>query len=202
MSTKDKARVLVLLGLGMALIANSGLGQSSGETMIGVVGAGGAAAYALCDNGDWYQKNDSIHEHIWTYEGNVFAYTGQPPDATQFVAVTSCGESNWGLYAFCKNGDWYQKNATATKDHEWTFHGNIFEEAGHGQPGVTSIICIASYGAQDNGVYMLCDNGEWYVKNITASKNHVWTYEGNIFELAGVVPAKSDSWGSLKAKSR
>jgi hypothetical protein len=58
-------------------------------------------------------------------------------------------------------------------------------------------VALSTYGGQ--GLYAVTDNGDVYRKYDSAG-DYYWEYINNLFDSAGVIPALSESWGSLKSQ--
>lgn len=187
------ARILVAA---LILAASNACAQVSSRLLFDI--AGGNGGFAVSGSGEWFIKNDSGADHIWTHMGNVFAASGVEANGRVVCGIATY--SNWGLFVVCEDGSFFLKNATMTKntaakDHVWSYSGNVFESAGRPPPaGVSISSLVVHWGA---GADLLLSNGDWYDKT-NSTNDFEWHFLGNIYAMAGVVRTGAQSLGSLK----
>lgn len=185
-----------ILAAALILGAGSSWAQNADRLLFDI--AGGNGGFAVSGSGEWFIKNDSSVDHIWTHMGNLFAASGV--GANDRIVCGIVTYSVWGLFVMCEDGSLFVKNATPTKaaaakDHVWTYSGNAFESASRLPPGGATISSFVAHGGM--GADLVLSDGDWYNKSDSIASAD-WTYLGNIYTMAGIVSAATESLGSIK----
>jgi hypothetical protein len=67
-----------------------------------------------------------------------------------------------------------------------------------GQQGGGFVSVSTTGGTGGVYVFALTETGDCYMRTGAST----WVFDANVIESAGVIPAQSESWGGVKAKSR
>lgn len=195
-ASSHSLQVAGILAAALIFGASSPLAQNVDRLLFDIAGSSGG--FAVSGSGEWFIKNDSSVDHIWTHMGNLFAASGVGANGRVVCGIATY--STWGLFVVCEDGSFFVKNATPTKDaaakdHVWAYGGNVFESASRFPPGGATISSFVAH--ESAGADLVLSNGDWYNKADSIDPLG-WTYLGNIYTMAGIVPAEAKSHGSIK----
>jgi hypothetical protein len=153
-------------------------GQYIGD-FVAIANAEGSEYRALTDAGWLFQYR--IVEDQWEGIGSIPVMAGHPTSG-HFVDISNRDSSGGSPCALTDEGEFYWVHQD-----QWQYVGNVQDLAGHPSDG--SFVSLEL----SNHLGVLTSNGDSYEK-----RGDDWVFLGNILEHTGIIPAQSESWGSLK----
>lgn len=148
---------------------------------------GNAGPFAFTNNGDYYTGSVVSSELRWSLRGNIFE-SGSFQQQAPIVGFNSHFWINTYSFAIDALGNVYELDSSTFG---WSHAGTLGAMTGHEPSGQFIGLVSFEYGIR---LVAITNVGDAYLH----SHNGDWSYAGNIFTSAGIIPTDTQSLGSVK----